>query len=117
MVEALNSKTTEWKQEIEFKQDDARLLSMLEDYTNARQEKEQEPHKLRLELQICGGDFVSQMHNGFMGTILKGICCAQDQKKEKPPLKRLRRSLKLEFDESDDADLFKDESASGHEVK
>ncbi|RYR14455.1 hypothetical protein Ahy_B04g071033 isoform C [Arachis hypogaea] len=63
----------------------ARLLSMLEDYTNARQEKEQEPHKLR--------------------------------KKEKPPLKRLRRSLKLEFDESDDADLFKDESASGHEVK
>ncbi|RYQ96074.1 hypothetical protein Ahy_B08g091591 isoform A [Arachis hypogaea] len=31
--------------------------------------------------------------------------------------KRLRRSLKFEFDEFDDADLFKDESASGHGVK
>ncbi|XP_057762439.1 65-kDa microtubule-associated protein 3 [Arachis stenosperma] len=49
MVEALNSKTTEWEQErgIEFKYDDARLLSMLEDYTNSRQEKEQERRKLR----------------------------------------------------------------------
>ncbi|XP_016204138.1 65-kDa microtubule-associated protein 3-like isoform X1 [Arachis ipaensis] len=49
MVEALNSKTTEWEQErgIEFKYDDARLLSMLEDYTNSRQGKEQERRKLR----------------------------------------------------------------------
>ncbi|MED6195456.1 hypothetical protein PIB30_037970 [Stylosanthes scabra] len=49
MVDALNSKTTEWEQErgVEFKYDDARLLSMLEDYTNSRQEKEQERRKLR----------------------------------------------------------------------
>ncbi|MFQ6631234.1 hypothetical protein Gotur_010000 [Gossypium turneri] len=49
MVEALASKTVAWEKErgVEFLYDGIRLLSMLEEYTILRQEKEQERRRLR----------------------------------------------------------------------
>ncbi|KAJ8752928.1 hypothetical protein K2173_008663 [Erythroxylum novogranatense] len=49
MVEALGSKTVAWENErgIEFLYDGVRLLSMLEDYTVLRQEKEEEKRRQR----------------------------------------------------------------------
>ncbi|EOY22966.1 Microtubule associated protein family protein isoform 4 [Theobroma cacao] len=50
MVEALASKTLAWEKEreIKFMYDGIRLLSMLEEYTILRQEKEQERRRLRV---------------------------------------------------------------------
>ncbi|XAR66171.1 hypothetical protein NMG60_11012291 [Bertholletia excelsa] len=56
MVEALVSKTTAWENErgIEFTYDDDRLLSMLDEYTNLRQEKEQERKRQRDQKKLHG---------------------------------------------------------------
>ncbi|KAE8729922.1 65-kDa microtubule-associated protein 3 [Hibiscus syriacus] len=56
MVEALASKTTSWEKEreIEFLYDGIRLLSMLEEYTILRQEKEQERRRLRDQKKLQG---------------------------------------------------------------
>ncbi|XP_029128439.1 65-kDa microtubule-associated protein 3 isoform X2 [Cajanus cajan] len=49
MVDAITSKTVAWEKDngIEFTYDGSRLLSMLEDYTLSRQEKEQERRRQR----------------------------------------------------------------------
>lgn len=56
MVEALASKTTAWENErgIEFIYDGIRLLSMLEEYTILRQEKEQELKRQRDQKKLQG---------------------------------------------------------------
>lgn len=56
MVEALASKTAAWENErgIEFTYDGIRLLSMLEEYTILRQEKEQELKRQRDQKKIQG---------------------------------------------------------------
>ncbi|KAA8533822.1 hypothetical protein F0562_031339 [Nyssa sinensis] len=56
MVEALASKTTAWENErgIEFTYDGIRLLSMLEEYTILRQEKEQERKRQRDQKKLQG---------------------------------------------------------------
>ncbi|GMJ13542.1 PLEIADE, MICROTUBULE-ASSOCIATED PROTEIN 65-3 [Hibiscus trionum] len=56
MVEALASKTMAWEKEreIEFLYDGIRLLSMLEEYTILRQEKEQERRRLRDQKKLQG---------------------------------------------------------------
>ncbi|CAL5404904.1 unnamed protein product [Camellia sinensis] len=56
MVEALASKTAAWEDErsIEFTYDGIRLLSMLEEYTILRQEKEQERKRQRDQKKLQG---------------------------------------------------------------
>ncbi|KAI3411264.1 uncharacterized protein J3R85_018146, partial [Psidium guajava] len=56
MVEALASKTVSWEKErgIEFTYDGIRLLSMLEEYTLLRQEKEQERRRMRDQKKLQG---------------------------------------------------------------
>ncbi|XVF09710.1 hypothetical protein REPUB_Repub07fG0118800 [Reevesia pubescens] len=56
MVEALASKTMAWEKEreVEFLYDGIRLLSMLEEYTILRQEKEQELRRLRDQKKLQG---------------------------------------------------------------
>ncbi|XWS61043.1 hypothetical protein CRYUN_Cryun07bG0091800 [Craigia yunnanensis] len=56
MVEALASKVMAWEKErgIEFLYDGIRLLSMLEEYTILRQEKEQEQRRLRDQKKLQG---------------------------------------------------------------
>ncbi|KAG4182447.1 hypothetical protein ERO13_A09G044000v2 [Gossypium hirsutum] len=56
MVEALASKTVAWEKErgVEFLYDGIRLLSMLEEYTILRQEKEQERRRLRDQKKLQG---------------------------------------------------------------
>ncbi|XP_038970697.1 65-kDa microtubule-associated protein 3-like isoform X2 [Phoenix dactylifera] len=56
MVEALSVKTTAWEKERgnEFIYDGVRLLSMLEDYTTMRQEKEQERKRHRDQRRLQG---------------------------------------------------------------
>ncbi|PSS32421.1 Microtubule-associated protein [Actinidia chinensis var. chinensis] len=56
MVEALASKTTAWENErgIEFSYDGIRLLSMLEEYTILRQEKEEERKRQRDQKKLQG---------------------------------------------------------------
>lgn len=56
MVEALSSKTVSWEKErgIEFTYDGIRLLSMLDEYTLLRQEKEQERRRLRDQKKLHG---------------------------------------------------------------
>ncbi|XVF12377.1 hypothetical protein REPUB_Repub08aG0112200 [Reevesia pubescens] len=56
MVEALASKTMTWEKEreVEFLYDGIRLLSMLEEYTILRQEKEQEQRRLRDQKKLQG---------------------------------------------------------------
>ncbi|XP_010536523.1 PREDICTED: 65-kDa microtubule-associated protein 3 isoform X2 [Tarenaya hassleriana] len=56
MVEALASKTIVWEQEkgIEFLYDGIRLLSMLEEYTILRQEKEEERRRQRDQKKLQG---------------------------------------------------------------
>ncbi|KHG27998.1 65-kDa microtubule-associated 3 -like protein [Gossypium arboreum] len=56
MVEALASKTLAWEKEteVEFLYDGIRLLSMLEEYTILRQEKEQERRRLRDQKKLQG---------------------------------------------------------------
>ncbi|KAJ4706170.1 65-kDa microtubule-associated-like protein [Melia azedarach] len=56
MVEALSSKTMTWEKErgVEFLYDGVRLLSMLEDYTILRQEKEQERRRQRDQKKLQG---------------------------------------------------------------
>ncbi|XP_010555626.1 PREDICTED: 65-kDa microtubule-associated protein 3-like [Tarenaya hassleriana] len=56
MVEALASKTITWEQEmgIEFLYDGIRLLSMLEEYTILRQEKEEERRRQRDQKKLQG---------------------------------------------------------------
>ncbi|XP_022735076.1 65-kDa microtubule-associated protein 3-like [Durio zibethinus] len=56
MMEALTSKTMAWEKErgIEFLYDGIRLLSMLEEYTILRQEKEQERRRLRDQKKLQG---------------------------------------------------------------
>ncbi|XP_029123611.1 65-kDa microtubule-associated protein 3 [Elaeis guineensis] len=56
MVEALSAKTTAWEKEKgnEFKYDGVSLLSMLEDYTTTRQEKEQERKRQRDQRRLQG---------------------------------------------------------------
>ncbi|XLR18366.1 hypothetical protein S83_046278 [Arachis hypogaea] len=53
-------------------------------------------------------------------SLLRNMLCSELEKGKvslEEVEKRLRRSLKLEFNESDDADIFKDEYASDHGVK
>ncbi|XP_057476328.1 65-kDa microtubule-associated protein 3-like isoform X2 [Actinidia eriantha] len=56
MVEALASKITSWESErgVEFTYDGVHLLSTLEEYTNLRQEKEQERKKQRDQKKLKG---------------------------------------------------------------
>ncbi|XP_050264843.1 65-kDa microtubule-associated protein 3 isoform X2 [Quercus robur] len=56
MVEALASKTMAWEKErgVEFTYDGIRLLSMLEEYTLLRQEKEQERRRQRDQKKLQG---------------------------------------------------------------
>ncbi|KAE8650436.1 65-kDa microtubule-associated protein 3 [Cucumis sativus] len=56
MVSALTSKTMSWEKErgIEFTYDGVRLLSMLEEYTILRQEKEQEQRRQRDQKKLQG---------------------------------------------------------------
>ncbi|KAK7314898.1 hypothetical protein VNO77_33428 [Canavalia gladiata] len=61
MVDALSSKTVSWEKDngIEFTYDGTRLLSMLEDYTLLRQEKEQERRRLR-DLKKLKGHMIAE---------------------------------------------------------
>lgn len=56
MVETLTSKTVAWEKErgIEFSYDGLRLLSMLEEYSILRQEREQERRRLRDQKKLQG---------------------------------------------------------------
>ncbi|KAF8044289.1 hypothetical protein BT93_A2316 [Corymbia citriodora subsp. variegata] len=56
MVETLTSKTVAWEKErgIEFSYDGIRLLSMLEEYTILREEREQERRRLRDQKKLQG---------------------------------------------------------------
>ncbi|XP_059629457.1 65-kDa microtubule-associated protein 3-like [Cornus florida] len=61
MVEALTSKTTAWEKErgTEFTYDGIRLLSMLEEYSNLRQQKEQE-RKWRRDQKKLQGQLIAE---------------------------------------------------------
>ncbi|KAA8539835.1 hypothetical protein F0562_026527 [Nyssa sinensis] len=66
MVEALSSKTTAWENErgIEFTYDGICLLSMLEEYTILRQQKEQE-HKMQREQKRLQGQLIVEQEALF----------------------------------------------------
>ncbi|RDX98664.1 65-kDa microtubule-associated protein 3, partial [Mucuna pruriens] len=61
MADALTSKTVAWEKDkgMEFKYDGMRLLSMLEDYTLSRQEKEQERRRQR-DLRKLQGQLIAE---------------------------------------------------------
>ncbi|KAI8564658.1 hypothetical protein RHMOL_Rhmol03G0198300 [Rhododendron molle] len=62
MAEALASKTTLWENErgVEFTYDGIRLLSMIEEYTSSRQEKEQERKRQREQRRLQGQTMAEQ---------------------------------------------------------
>ncbi|KAL5796347.1 hypothetical protein ACOSQ2_001167 [Xanthoceras sorbifolium] len=62
MVEALTSRVSAWEKErgIEFFYDGVRLLNMLEDYINLRQEKEQEKQRHRDQKKLQGQRIAEQ---------------------------------------------------------